>query len=153
MCCAATIREAESHCAATIKQVEAHCAAMIRKVGTCCEVTIKEKEVCHATQAYTLEKSHEESMLNLEHETLAEEGHDHQAFMEACSIALWACPLKAHRVLMYPLQLLTGNMQLATMLATRLQPATVGRKWPSTVSPLTVSRMPAPPTGTKWQCH
>ena len=28
--------------------------------------------------------------------------------MEACSAALWACPLKAHGVLIYPLQLLAG---------------------------------------------
>ena len=51
---------------------------------------------------------------------------------------------------MYPLQLLTGNVPLATMLATTLQPTTAGRELPSTASPLTVSRMPAPPTGTKW---
>ena len=56
---------------------------------------------------------------------------------------------------MYPLQLLTGNVPLATilgMLATTLQPATVGRELMSTAFPPTVSEMPAPPTGTKQWC-
>ena len=83
-------------------------------------------------------------MLKLECEVLEEKRHDHQAFLGACSTALWACPLKAHGVLMYPLQLLTGNVPLATMLVITLQLATVGREPPSTASPLTVSRMPAP---------
>ena len=73
--------------------------------------------------------------------------------MEAFSAALWACPLKAHGVLMYPLQLLTGNVPMAAMLATTLQLATVGRELPSSASPLTVSRTPAPVTRTKWWCH
>ena len=49
---------------------------------------------------------------------------------------------------MYPLQLLTDNVPLATMLATTIQPATVGRGLPSTASLLTVSKMPAPLTRT-----
>ena len=76
--------------------------------------------------------------------------------MEACRAALWACPPKAHGVLMYPLQLLTGSMPLVSilgMLATTLQLATVGREWTSTASPPKVSEKPAPPTRTKWQCH
>ena len=92
-------------------------------------------------------------MLKLEHEALAEEGCDCWTFMEACGTALQAWPLKAHGVLMYPLQLLTGNVPLAALLATTLQLATMGRELPSTASPLTVSRMPAPPIGIKWWCH
>ena len=84
-------------------------------------------------------------MLKLECEALAEEGCDHWAFMEACSTVLQAWPIKAHGVLMYPLQLLTGNVPLAAMLAT------VGWEPPSTTTPLTVSRMPTPQTRTKWQ--
>ena len=147
------IKEAEGQYVATIREAESHCAAMIREVETHCEVTIKEVEACHATQAYALEQSHEESMLKLEHEVLVEEGHDHPAFMEACSTALWACPLKAHGVLMYPLQLLTDNVPLSAMLATTLQPATAGRELLSTASLLTVSGIPAPQTRTKqWHC-
>ena len=50
---------------------------------------------------------------------------------------------------MNPSQLLTGNLPLATT----LQLATVGRELPATASPLTVSKMPGPPTRTKQWCH
>ena len=49
---------------------------MIREADTHYEVMIKEAEAHCATQAYTLEQSHEESMLKLECEVLVEEGHD-----------------------------------------------------------------------------
>ena len=84
---------------------------------------------------------------------LEEEGCDCQAFMEACSATLQACPLKAHGVLMYTLQLLTGNVPLAAMLATTPHPATTGREPLPTASPPTVSRMLASQTGTKQQCQ
>ena len=57
---------------------------------------------------------------------------------------------------MYPLQLLTGNVPLSTILgmpAPTLQLATAGRKLTSTACPPTVSEMPAVPTRIKWQCH
>ena len=92
-------------------------------------------------------------MLMLECEVLVEEEHGCKAFVEACSTALWACPLKAHGVLMYPPQFVTANVPLAIMLATTPQLATTGREPPLTASPPTVSRMLAPPTGTKWQCQ
>ena len=125
-------KEAEIYCSAAIKEVEANCAI----------------------HACTLQQSHKESMLDLEHEVIAEEGWDHWAFVKACGAVLWACPPKAHGVLMYPLQLLNGNVPLASilgMLATNLQLATVGRELTSTASPPTVSEMPAPPTRTKRQ--
>ena len=135
------IREAETHCTAMIKDAETHCAAMIKEAETHC-----------AMQAYILEQSHEESLLRLEGAVLTEEGGDFQAFMEACGTALWACPFTAHGVLMYPLQLLTGNVPLAIMLATTPQLATVGRELLLTAFIPTLSRMVAPPTGTKWWC-
>ena len=116
---------------------------------------IKEAQPHWAIHACTLEKFHKESMLELEHEAIAEEGWYCQAFLEACGAVLWACPPKAHGVLMYPLQLLTGNVPLATILgmaATTQQPATAGREPMSTASPPTVSEMPVPPTRTKWWC-
>ena len=122
---------------------------MIKQAETYYEVMIKEAEACHATQAHNLEQSHEESVLKLEHKALVKEGHDCQAFVEACRAALWACPTEAHGALMYPLLLLTGNVPLATMLATTAQLATVGGELPLTASPPIVSRMPAPPTRTK----
>ena len=58
---------------------------------------------------------------------------------------------EVHRALVYPLLLLTGNVPLAAMLATTTQLATVGWELLVAASPPTVSRMLAPPTGTKWQ--
>ena len=57
-------------------------------------------------------------MLKFEHKALIEDGHDHQAFMEACGTALQACPTETHGALIYSMLLLTDNMPLATMLAT-----------------------------------
>ena len=141
----------EAQTTKAIKEAQVQCAAAIRETDTHYEVTVKEVEAPCATQAQALEKSHKERMLKLEHEALAEEGHDCQTFMEACSTALQVCPFEAHGVLMYPLQLLTSNMQLAAMLATTPQLAPMGRELPSTACPPTVSRMPAPPSRAKWQ--
>ena len=90
--------------------------AVIREAETHYEVTIKEAEASHATQAQALEKSHKENMLKLEHEALAEERCNHQAFMETCGTAFWVCPLEAHGVLIYPLQLLAGSPSLAFLI-------------------------------------
>ena len=93
-------------------------------------------------------------MLELEHEVIAEEGQDHWVFLETCRAVLQASPPKAHGVVMYCLQLLTGNVSLAAilgMLATTPQLATAEREPMSTASPPTVSETPAPSTGTKWQ--
>ena len=134
---AKAIREAEMY----QKEAEFHCAA-----------TIKEAEACHAIHDCALQQSHKESILELEHEAIAEEGQNHWVFMEACGAVLWVYPPKACWVLMYPLLLLTGNMELASilgMLATTLQLATVGRAMTSTASQPTVSEMPASPTRTR----
>ena len=57
-------------------------------------------------------------MQDLECEAIEKEGQDCQSFLEACGVALQACPPEAHGVLMYPLQLVTGNMSLADLLST-----------------------------------
>ena len=41
-----------------------------------CAVVIKESESCHAIQVCALQQSHKESMLELEHKAIAEEGWD-----------------------------------------------------------------------------
>ena len=112
-------------------QNEVQATEAIKEVEVYCAAAIKEVEACQVIHACTLEKSHKESMLELEHELIAEEGWDHQAFLEACGPVLWACPPEAHGVLMYPLHLLTGIMLLAPilgMLAITQQLATAGRK-------------------------
>ena len=88
--------------AAAIWDTEAMCAATIRELETAC-----------ADHTHTLEWSLEESMLDLECETIEKEGWDHQSFLEACGAALQACPMEFWGVLMYPLQLLMGNAPLA----------------------------------------
>ena len=70
-------------------------------------------------------------MLELEHEVITEDQVGLLSIPGGLWAALWACPPKAHEVVMYPLQFLTGNVPLATILgmpATTLQPATAGRK-------------------------
>ena len=114
----------------------------------CHAAIVKEAEAHQAIHTCTSEKSYKESMLELEYEVVAEEGWDCWAFLEACGAVLWVCPPKAHGELMYPLQLLTNNVPLATisrMPATILQLATAARELTSTAPPSTVSEMPAAP--------
>ena len=91
---------------------------------------IKEAEVCHATTACVLQQAHRDSVLVLEHEEKVEEGQDHQAFVEAFGAAIQACLPKINGALLYPLQLLTGDVPLATILgmsATTQLPAIADR--------------------------
>ena len=106
----------EAQATEAIKEVEACCVAAVEEADTHHAAAIKEAEACQAIHACTLEKSHKESMLELEHEAIAEEGQDCWAFLEAYRAVLWACPPEACVVLMYPLQLLTGNVPLAAIL-------------------------------------
>ena len=88
-------------------------------------------------------------------------------FAEAFWAVMWAYPPKAQGTFMYPLQLLTGNVLLATIMrmttAAQLQAmegvattpkvtpqlATMGRELLLTASSPTVPGMPAPPSRTK----
>ena len=51
-------------------------------------------------------------MLALESEAIKKEGWAYQTFLQACGAALQACPMEALGVLMYHIQLLTGNRPL-----------------------------------------
>ena len=55
------------------KEVEVHCAT-----------AIKEAEAHHAISVCTLQQSHKESMLQLEHEVIAEEGHSWRPLEQSC---------------------------------------------------------------------
>ena len=96
-------------------QNEAKTAMVIKEVKACCTATIREAEAASADHAHTSQQSLGESVQDLEHEAIEKEGWDHQSSLEACGAALQACPPKACGVLMYPLQLLTENMSLATL--------------------------------------
>ena len=77
---------------------------------------IKEAEVCCATTACALQQPHKDSVLMVECKAKVEEGWDCQAFMEAFVVAMQACLPETHGALMYPLQLLTGDVPLAAIL-------------------------------------
>ena len=57
-------------------QNEAWATEAIKEVEVCCAAAIKEAEAHQMVHACTLENSHKESMLELEHEVIAEEGWD-----------------------------------------------------------------------------
>ena len=87
---------------------------------------------------------------------MAEEGWDSQAFVEASGAALHECLPKTHGALMCPLQLLTGNGLLATILgmpATTQPQALAGRELMPAASITSVSEMPAPLMGVKQWHH
>ena len=103
---AAAVREVKAHCTTAIWDAEATCAATIREVETAC-----------VKHAHILQQSHREHMQELERDANEEEGRDCQSFLTACGVVLQVCPPEACGVLMFPLQLLTDNMSLATLLA------------------------------------
>ena len=77
---------------------------------------MKQAEVCHTTAACALQQADRDSLLALECQTKVEERWDCQAFMEAFRVAIQACLPKTQGTLLYPLQLLTGNVPLVTLL-------------------------------------
>ena len=77
---------------------------------------IREAEVCHKNTACALQQDHQDNVLALECEAKVTEEWDHQAFAEAFGAAMQACPPKSHGALLYPLQILTGDVPLATIL-------------------------------------
>ena len=153
---AEAVKEAEVSHAAKVKEAKVCHAATIKEVKLCHTSRTKEAEMCHTTNTCVLQQTHRESMMALECEAIAEEGWDCPAFIEASAGALWACPPKTHGALMYPLQLVTGNVPLAAILGmpatTQLQ-AVAGREPMSTASIPSVLEMPAPLMGAKWQHH
>ena len=55
---------------------EAWATEALKGAEVCYAAMIKDAEACQVTHACALEKSHMESMLELEHEAIAEEGQD-----------------------------------------------------------------------------
>ena len=101
------------------------CAAAFREAETTCE-----------EHAHILQQSHSECMQEIEMEAIEEEGSDHQSFLTASRAALQVCLPEACGVLMYPLQMLMGNMSLATLMAIFPQSSTaMGEPAPETPCP------------------
>ena len=99
-----------------------------------CTTRIKEAEVCCTTNSCVLQQTHGESMLALKQcKAIAEEGWDCCAFVEASVVALLAClHLKPCGAMIYPLQLLTGNVPLAYHLGNAGCHPTTGCTWQRT---------------------
>ena len=97
---------------------------MAREVEAAHATAIREGEADCMAHACTLQQSHGESMWDAERETIEKKGQDFQSFLRACGTALQGCPPEEHRVLVYLLQLLTGIMSVATLLAAIPQQAT-----------------------------
>ena len=107
-----------------IREAEAVWAAAIRKAKVCCATVIQDEATCAAairevptTCACILQQLHSNGMQSLEREAIEEEERNHQSFLTACGVALQVCLPEACGVLMFPLQLLTGNMSLASLFA------------------------------------
>ena len=88
------IKEARAHCTAVTWEAEATCAATIQEAEAKCAVTIREVETACVDCAHKLQQWHGESMQNIEREAIEEEGWDDQSFLNACGVALQACPPK-----------------------------------------------------------
>ena len=86
----------------------------------------------------------------------AEERWDHQACVKVFEVAIQACPPENWGILLYPLQLLTGNVPLAAllgMLATIPPQAVADGELAPAPSIPSVLEMPAPQVDTKhWHC-
>ena len=149
----AAIREAETQHATTIREAEAHCTTTITEVEACCAADIREAESLCADHAHTIWQSHSNNMQHLEREAIEEEGKDCQSFLATCRIDLKVCPPEAHGVLMCPLQLLMGNMSLATLLAIPSQVSTAREEPTPVISCPAAPVAPASCSGTIWQHH
>ena len=117
--------------------------------------TRKEAKVHCAATACALQQTHRDSVLALECEVKAEEGQDCQAFIETFGVAYEPICLKP-RALLYPLQLLTGNVPLATILGmsvTGQLQAVADRELAPAASIPSILEMPSPQVGTKCWCH
>ena len=87
-----TFHQNEARTAKAIKEVRAHCAAVIWDAEDTCTATIREAETAYTDCTCT--KNQTESMQDIERKAIEEEGWDCQSFLNACGVALQACPPK-----------------------------------------------------------
>ena len=113
--CGAAIREAEAHHTTVIREVEDNCTTIAAEAEAHCTTNIRKASHC-MEKICSIQQLHAEDMQHLETDTIEEEERDLLSFLATCGVALQACPLEACGVLMSPLQLLTGNILLATLL-------------------------------------
>ena len=125
------IREVNAHYMAALSNAKAAYVTAMRKAETAHSASTSEPEAVHATavrkaeaasvvKASNLQQVLQETMQNLDGEALVVEKHTHQSVLQACAVALQACPNEALGKLMYPIHLLTGNMSLTGLLTATL---------------------------------
>ena len=98
---------------AAIREVEANCSTSIMEAEGGHVTAIREVEAACMACTFDLQQAHRGTIWTLESETIDEDGQAWQSFLWACGAALQACPAEA---LEYPIQLLTGNMSLTSLL-------------------------------------
>ena len=138
---AAAIREAEANCSTSIMEAEGGHVTAIREVKAAC-----------VTCTFDLQQAHREMIWALESEAIEEDGKAQQSFLQACRVAFQACHTEALGVLMYPIQLLTGNMSLTSLLTAAPQ-QTINPRGPIPLP--SCSERPtvvAHSVATKWPC-
>ena len=143
--CGATIREAKAHHTSHIREAEANCVSIITEVEAHCTTDIRKAESHCVGHTCSIQQSHAEDMQCLEMEAMEKEGRDCLSFLAACGMVLQACPPEAHGVLMGPLQLLTGNMSLATLLNISPQVSSTRENVPLWFPMLQLQWHPGPP--------
>ena len=121
---AATICEAMDLYVMAIREAETNCSTSIMEVEGCHVTAIREVEAACMVHALDLQQAYGETIWALESEAIEEDEWAHQSFLWACRAALWACPAEALGVLMYPIQLLMGNISLTGLLTAAPQQTT-----------------------------
>ena len=108
--------DAEVTYVAATWEEEAACSASAMEAEVICATAVRKAEVASVAQTSKLQQAHQETIQTLEEKTIKEEKCGYQSFLWDCGVAIWACPNKSHGVLMYSIQLLTGNMSLTSLL-------------------------------------
>ena len=125
--------------------LNAEVAAHLNKVQA--TEAIRQAKVHCTTTTYTFQQAHQESVLELECQMMAEERQVCQAFMEAFMVTIQACSPNNWGALLYPLQLLTCDVPLACLLwmSATAQLHAVEDGGPAPVSSI--------PNVSRWQYH
>ena len=145
------LHDTEAIYATAMREAEATCLASTREAEATHATAVREVEAAGAVQSSKLQQTHPETMLALEDKALEGERHSHQSFLQACGVALQACPHKALGILMYPIHSLTGNMSLTSLLMATPQLPISSRDHITSPSHCRRPTTAMHPTGNKWQ--
>ena len=113
----ALITKAEIQHATCIKEAEADCAHALAEVENCCSTTIREAESQGATEAHSIQQSHDKDIQCLEAEAIEEEKRECLAFLATSSATLRASPPQAWGIMVTPFHLLLRNAPMSTLLS------------------------------------